>query len=78
MKLVAAQLGICCFEVIQRAQFLWFFDRGGVIMYCERHGVFSKNFVLRFANLNSYFSLIINSYIENNPEMSGFWCVAKA
>ena len=46
-------------------------------MYCEGHGVFSKNFVLRFANLNSYFSSISNSYIENNPEMSGFWCVAR-
>jgi len=47
-------------------------------MYCEKHGVFSKDFVLRFVNLNSYFSSISNSYIESNPEMSGFWYVAKA
>ena len=47
-------------------------------MYCERHEVFNKNFMLRFANLNSYFSSVSNSYIKNNPEMSGFWCVAKA
>jgi hypothetical protein len=41
-------------------------------MYCERYGVFSKNFVLHFTNLNSYFSSISNSYIENNPEGQDF------
>ena len=47
-------------------------------MNFESHGVLIKNFVLRFENLNSYFLPNNNSYIENNPEMSGFWCVAKA
>ncbi len=36
MKFVPTQSDICGFEVIQRAQFFWFFDRGGVVIYCER------------------------------------------
>ena len=32
---------------------------------------------LCFAGADSYMS-INSSYVENNPERSGFWCVAKA
>jgi hypothetical protein len=32
---------------------------------------------LRFASADSYIS-INSSYVENNPDLSGFWCVAKA
>ncbi len=32
---------------------------------------------LCFASADSYMS-INSSYVENNPERSGFWCVAKA
>ncbi len=32
---------------------------------------------LCFASANSYMS-INSSYVEDNPERSGFWCVAKA
>jgi len=32
---------------------------------------------LCFASADSYMS-INSSYVEDNPERSGFWCVAKA
>ncbi len=41
------------------------FDRGGVIMYCARHEVGTKNFTLCFASADSYMS-INSSYVENN------------
>jgi len=44
-------------------------------MYCARHRVVTVT--LCFASTDSYIS-INSSYIEDNPERSGFWYVAKA
>jgi hypothetical protein len=46
-------------------------------MYCASGRVLSKNLVLSCAALYPYFSVINHFYIEKNPEMSGFWYVAK-
>ncbi len=47
-------------------------------MYCAAGRVLSNSLTLCVATSNSYFSAINRSYIDNNPEMSGIWCVAKA
>jgi len=46
-------------------------------MYCASSRVLSKSLALCCAASYLYFSSINHSYIENSPEMSGFWCVAK-
>ncbi len=46
-------------------------------MYCAGGIVFHKNLTLCPAASNSYLSSINSSNIENIPEMSGFWRVAK-
>jgi len=46
-------------------------------MYCAGGIVLSKNLTLCLATSNSYLSSFNSSCIENIPEMSGFWCVAK-
>jgi hypothetical protein len=46
-------------------------------MYCSGDIVLSKNLTLSFVALYSYFSSIKYFYIENKPEISGFWHVAK-
>jgi hypothetical protein len=50
-------------------------NRGGVVVYYARHKVLSQKFVFHFAI--SYISSIVNSYMENNPEISELWRVAK-
>jgi len=46
---------------------------------CYAGGVaISEKMTLRFATSYSYFSSINKSYNKNNPDISGFWCVAKA
>jgi len=47
-------------------------------MYCAGVIIFHKNLALRPAASNSYLSSINSSNIENIPEKSGFWRVAKA
>ena len=46
-------------------------------MYCAGGRVLSKNLTFCLATSNSYLSSFNSSYIENIPEMSGFWRVAK-
>jgi hypothetical protein len=47
-------------------------------MYCAGGIVLSKNLTLCLATSNSYLSPFYSSCMENSPEMSGIWCVAKA
>ena len=46
-------------------------------MYCTGSINLSKNLTLRPAVSNSYLSSFNSSCIENIPEKSGFWRVAK-
>jgi hypothetical protein len=47
-------------------------------MYRSGGRVLSKYLTLRQATSNSYLSSFNSSCIENIPDISGFWCVAKA
>jgi hypothetical protein len=46
-------------------------------MFCAEGRVLSNSLTLCSAASFSNLSSINHSYIENNPEMSGFWRVAK-
>jgi hypothetical protein len=46
-------------------------------MCCAVGVVLSKNQALCPAASYSHFSSINKSYSKNNPDISGFWCVAR-
>jgi len=47
-------------------------------MYCAGGIVLGKNLTLYWVASYSYLSSFNSSCIENNPDISGIWCVAKA